>query len=60
MAEKKWIQDAIKHEGALTRKAKNAGMTPLAYARKHQDDKGTTGKQSRLALTLHELSKRKK
>lgn len=51
MAEK-FIQGAIKHPGALTRKAKKAGMSPMAYARAHQHDKGQTGRQARFALTL--------
>jgi len=28
---KDWIKSAIKHPGALTRKAKAAGMTPTQY-----------------------------
>ncbi len=52
MAKKKWISGAIKHPGALTRKAEAAGMSPMAYARKHKGDSGTTGKQARLAITL--------
>ena len=51
----KWIQKAIKHPGALTKKAHAAGMTPSAFAKKHAHDSGTTGKQSRLAQTLSKL-----
>lgn len=52
MAVKKWIKGAIEHKGALTAKAKAAGMSPMAYAEAHQHDKGTTGRQARLALIL--------
>ena len=60
MAKRKWIKKAIKHPGALTRKAKAAGMSVMAYARAHRKSKGTTGKQSRLAITLSKLRKRRK
>lgn len=53
------IKKAIKRPGALTRKAKAAGMGTMAYARKHAHDKGLTGKQSRFAITLVKLSKRR-
>lgn len=49
---KKWIAGAIKHKGALTRKAHKAGQSPMAFAHAHAHDKGTTGKQARLAITL--------
>ncbi len=52
---KKWIKGAIKHPGALTRKAKAAGMSPMAFARSHVKAKGTTGKQARLAITLRKM-----
>ena len=52
---KKWIQGAIKRKGALTRKAKAAGMSVMAFARKMRHAKGTTGKQARLAITLRKL-----
>jgi len=52
MAKKFWIKGAIKHKGALTRKAKAAGQTPMAFAREHTGTAGATGAQSRLALTL--------
>lgn len=50
-----WIAKAIRHPGALTRKAKAAGETPREFAQEHRGDKGTTGKQSRLALTLMKM-----
>lgn len=60
-AEKKnFIAGAIKHPGALTRKAKKAGESPMAFAAAHKGDSGTTGKQARLALTLRKLAHHKK
>ena len=56
---KKWIQGAIKHPGALTRAAKAAGMSTMAFARAHRHSAGTLGRRSRLALTLGKLARRK-
>lgn len=55
MAKKKWIKGAIKRPGALTAKAKRAGMSTQAYARKMRKAKGRTGKQARLSITLKKL-----
>lgn len=55
---KHWISKAIKHPGALTKKANAAGESPMEYAREHQHDSGTTGKQARLALTLRKMRKK--
>ena len=55
MAKKHWISGAIKHPGALTRKAKAAGESPMTFAREHKGDSGTTGKQARLAITLRKM-----
>lgn len=55
---KNWIAGAIKHPGALTKQAKKAGMTPMAYARKKKGAKGTTGKRARLALTLRQIARK--
>jgi hypothetical protein len=57
---RKWIAGAIEHPGALTRKAKAAGQSTMAYAREHEHDEGTTGKQARLALTLRGFHGRRK
>ena len=54
---KRWIQGAIKRPGALTRKAKAAGMSTMAFARKHRKSPGRLGKQARLALTLKKFRK---
>ena len=56
---KKWISGAIKHPGALTKKAKAAGESPMQYAGEHKGDKGTTGKQARLAITLRKMARKK-
>lgn len=40
----------VKRPGALTRKAKRAGMSNQAYARKHYNDKGLTGEEARFAV----------
>lgn len=50
-----FIKKAIKHPGALTRKAHAAGQSPMAFARSHKHAKGTTGRQARLALELRTL-----
>lgn len=50
-----WIAGAIRHKGALTRKAKKAHMGTQAYAHAHAHDSGTTGRQARLALTLAKM-----
>lgn len=56
---KRWISRAIKRPGAFTRKAKAAGMTVQAYARKMRGAGGRTGKQARLAITLAKISRRR-
>lgn len=50
-----FIQKAIKHPGAFSKKAKSAGMSTQAYAQKKASAGGTTGRQARLALTLSKL-----
>ena len=55
---KKWISGAIKHPGALTKKATAAGESPMKFAAEHKGDKGTTGKQARLAITLSHMRKK--
>jgi hypothetical protein len=57
---KKFIQSAIKHPGALTRSAKAAGMSPMAFAEAHKHDSGTTGQRARLAITLRGFGKKPK
>ena len=56
---KKWIQGAIKHPGALTRKAKAAGMTVGAYmAHPPKGITTTTKRQINMAKTLKRLRPR--
>lgn len=40
----------IKRPGALTRKAKHAGLTVNQYARRHINSPGLTGKQARFYI----------
>ncbi|WP_213775078.1 hypothetical protein [Bradyrhizobium sp. dw_78] len=47
---KKWMGAAVKRPGALTAKAKRAGQSPMAFARKHYHDSGLTGDQARFAV----------
>jgi len=47
-----WIAGAITRPGALTHKAKAAGVPTGTFAATHAADKGLTGRQSRLAQTL--------
>jgi len=57
----KWIQKAIKHPGAFTKKAKAAGMSTGAYAAKvtKAGSKASTQtkRQANLAKTLRKMHK---
>ncbi len=58
---KKWIQKAIKRPGALTRKAKAAGMTVAAFIRNPPENiTEQTKRQIALAKTLKKLGRKKK
>lgn len=61
---KKWIQDAIKRPGALTAKAKKAGMGVQEFANKATKEGSkastTTKRQANLAKTLNKIRKKKK
>ncbi len=50
-----WIEHAGLDKGALSRKAKSAGMSTGSFAKKNQSSPGKLGKQSRLAETLSKL-----
>jgi hypothetical protein len=50
-----WIQKAIKHPGALTKKAKAAGESNSEFEQQHKGDSDKTGEQARLALTLKKM-----
>jgi cytidylate kinase len=64
MAEdKKWIQGAVKHPGAFTKKAEERGMSVSEFAatvtaNPEKYDK-TTVRQANLAKTLKKLRKKK-
>lgn len=63
MAGGKWIQKAIKHPGAFTKKAKAAGMSVQAYAAK-VTKKGSTAstqtkRQANLAKTLKKIGRKR-
>jgi transposase-like protein len=58
---KKWIQQAIERPGALTRKAKAAGMTVAAFIANPPKNISTeTRRQINLAKTLKKLGRRRK
>jgi len=63
---KKWIQKAIKKEGALRRTVRrrygskgftSRGTIKVSVLRELAEEKGVTGKRARLALTLRRLRK---
>ncbi|MEO0194922.1 MAG: hypothetical protein ABIL50_05670 [candidate division WOR-3 bacterium] len=62
---KKWIQEAIKHPGALTRLAKREGAITkkgtikVSWLREQAKRNDTIGRRARLALTLRKLNKRR-
>lgn len=56
---KNFIQKAIKHPGALKKKAKKAGMSTDAFAKSHDKGNSQTAKQSRFAETLAKLRSKK-
>ncbi|MDD5722637.1 MAG: hypothetical protein PHY29_02730 [Syntrophales bacterium] len=59
----KWIKKAIKRPGALTKKAKSAGMSVSAYAekvtKKGSKASARTKRQANLAKTLRKMGKKK-
>jgi hypothetical protein len=63
MAEKKWIQKAIKRPGAFTKKAKAAGKSVSAYAssvlKEGSKASTRTKRQAALAQTLSKMRKKK-
>lgn len=60
MASKNWIAGAIKHPGAFSAKAKKAGVSTSAFAKKQKGKSTVTGDQARLALTLMKMHPKKK
>jgi hypothetical protein len=65
MAEKKWIQKAIKKPGSLTATAKKAGAVTKSgtikkdWLQAKAKEGGKTGQRARLAITLGKMSKKK-
>jgi hypothetical protein len=62
MADKKWIAGAVKRPGAFTAKAKEAGMSTQAYARKVANSPTAstrTKRQAALARTFGRMNKRR-
>ena len=57
---RKWMQTAVKRPGALTAKAKRAGMSVQAYAQKHKHDSGVRGEEARFALNAKKVAKKRK
>ena len=55
---KNWIKGAIKHPGALTAKAKRAGMSVSEYC-SHKHDDTRTKRQCALFHSLRRMSKKK-
>ena len=62
MAKKKWIQDAIKHPGALRKElgAKEGKNIPASKLNAAAKKGGKVGQRARLAKTLKKLGKKKK
>lgn len=59
---KNWIKQAVPkaRRGVFKAKAEAAGQSTAAFAKKHDGDKGTLGKQARLAETLIGMGAKKK
>ena len=57
---KKWMAKAVKRPGALTAKAKRAGMSVQAFAQKHKHDSGVTGEEARFAVNAKKIAKKHK
>lgn len=61
---RKWIQKAIRHKGALTRQAKQAGLSVPQFTQQvleHPEHYSpTTVRRARLARTLRRLAARRK
>lgn len=56
---KNWIAGAIKHPGAMTAQADNAGVSNRTFATEHEHDSGKTGQRARLAKVLEGLHHKK-
>lgn len=54
---RKWMKSAVPEDrkGVFKEKAEKAGMSTSAFASKHAGDKGTLGKEARLAQTFAKM-----
>ena len=61
-SKKKWMQAAVpkSHEGRFTAKAKAAGETVHAFAKKEKSAGGTIGREANLALTFEKSAHNRK
>jgi hypothetical protein len=53
-----WIEHSGMQKGALTKKAKSAGMGVQSFAKKNEGSPGKLRKESRLAETLSSLRRK--
>lgn len=56
---KHWISGAVKHPGALTKKAHKAGESVSEFAHEHDEGNSKTAKQARLAETFAKMRGRR-
>jgi hypothetical protein len=54
------VGQVVKHPGAATAAAKAEGLSVFAWAMKHRNDPGVTGKRARLALNFESMARRRK
>lgn len=54
---KHFIQQAIKHPGAMTAAAAREGVSNGQYEQEHKGDSGHSGQMARLALALKGMHK---
>ena len=54
------ISKAVRRPGALTLKAKRAGMSLYQFAMKNKSKPGLTGQQARFYFTLRSIAKKRK
>lgn len=59
MADKKWIQGAVKHPGAMTAAAKREGVSNSQYIQEHKHEGGKAGQRARFAAVMKGLKSAK-
>lgn len=59
---KNWVKQAVPkaNRGKFREKAEKAGKSTAAFAKEHEDSKGTLGKEARLAETLMDMGKKRR